>query len=714
MNNLSIISYATGAALFGILSLILLTGERGRVRKNALTFASVVSTVWLGLTAVAIYRDVSFLSYLLEPLRSYLWLLFLGFILRASVTDESLARQRFRGASLILAGFTVLLTMMVVFRFYAGPQGASIMDVDLLYAGFLLLSIIGLVLVEQIMRNAHVESRRAVKYLCIGMGVLFAYDFYLYSHALLFRGLDMATWEVRGFINAMVVPLLGVAIARDPNLSLHIFVSRRMVFHTTALLGTGLYLLAMGAGGYYIRTFGGEWGAVIQTIFLFGAGLILMVLLFSGRVRASLRVLINKHFFHYKYDYRDEWLKFIQTLSSGAPDDGHMHERAIHSLAEIIDSPGGILWMRDIGKRYTPVASWQMEVSDGYTVAADHPLIEFMASREWLIDLDEYERDPELYTRLVIPGWMDRLQRAWLVVPLIVHDSLIGFVVLARSPAQRHFNWEDSDLIKTAGRQAAVHLAQMESSHALAEAREFEACNRLSTYVMHDLKNLIAQLSLVVTNAARHKHNPQFMEDAINTVNNSVNKMNKLLVNLQSDTKPSHEVEGIELCGALAEVVATMSNGKPVPSLDCQVRGIPLKANPERFSAIIGHLIRNAQDATPDEGRVTVRLFGRGGRAIIEVQDTGTGMDKEFIKTRLFRPFDSTKGKAGMGIGVYEARDYVHKLGGDIEVISRVGEGTSFRIRLPISDVSENGVKFSKSTPDNNTDGRSYKEITGH
>ena len=163
MIQLSIISYAAGAVLFGILSLVLLTGERGRVRKNALTVAAIVSTIWLGLTAFAIYRDMSFLSYVLEPLRTFVWLLFLGFILRASVTDGKLARRRFRGARLILASFTVLLTMMVVFRILSGPEGASIMDVDLLYAGFLALSIIGLVLVEQIMRNAHVESRRAVK-----------------------------------------------------------------------------------------------------------------------------------------------------------------------------------------------------------------------------------------------------------------------------------------------------------------------------------------------------------------------------------------------------------------------------------------------------------------------------------------------------------------------------------------------------------------------
>ncbi|MDH3901348.1 MAG: PEP-CTERM system histidine kinase PrsK, partial [Gammaproteobacteria bacterium] len=371
--------------------------------------------------------------------------------------------------------------------------------------------------------------------------------------------------------------------------------------------------------------------------------------------------------------------------------------------------------IRQITNRYVPVASWQMEVSENDTVDEGHPLVQFMASREWLIDLDEFERDPELYNNLTVPGWLKQMSNAWLVVPLIVHDHMLGFIVLARSPAQHHFNWEDSDLIKTAGRQAAVHLAQLEASRSLAEAQQFEACNRLTAYVMHDLKNLIAQLSLVVTNASKHKNNPQFMEDAINTVDNSVQKMNRLLSHLRSDTLQSHEATpDIELCSVLGEVVETMSSGKPVPSLDCQAEGILLSANRERFGAIIGHIIRNAQDATPDDGRIMVRLFKRSDRAIIEVQDTGTGMDKEFIRKRLFRPFDSTKGKSGMGIGVYESRDYVNRLGGDIEVISRVGEGTTFRIRLPISDAGENDVKLNSEKQDTRSNGRNYKEIAGY
>ena len=684
MISLGILSYGTGTLLFLIMSLVLLTGQQGRSRKNALKFAAVVSTGWLGFTAVAIYYDVSFFSYLVEPVRSFSWLLFLGYILVSSVTDTRMAGRRLRKAILFAASYTTLLVMIVLYRLFAGPLATIFLGVDVLFAGLLLVAIAGLVLVEQIMRNSHVESRRAVKYLCIGLGVIFAYDFYLYSNALMFQTLDVTLWEARGFVNAMAVPVLGIAIARDPRLSLDIFVSRRMVFHTTALLGTGLYLLAMGVGGYYIRVYGGEWGTVVQAIFLFGAGLVLMVLLFSSRIRASLRVLINKHFFHYKYDYRDEWQRFIHTLSSGPPDD-RLRERAIHSLAEIIDSPGGALWMRSMD-RFVPVSSWQMKVADSDAVDRDHPLIAFMSEREWLIDIDEFERDPGLYGNLELPDWLRRMRRAWLVVPLIVHDHLLGFIVLSRSPAQSHFNWEDSDLVKTAARQVAVHLAQLEASQALAEAQQFEVRNRLTSYVMHDLKNLIAQLSLVVSNAAKHKGNPRFMEDAIVTVDNSVQKMNRLLEHLRSDTMQTTETGTVELCEMLGEVVQTMSNGRPVPKLDCQAVGLHSHADRDRCGAIIGHLIRNAQDATPDDGRVTVRLFKRADRAIIEVQDTGAGMDETFIRERLFRPFDSTKGKAGMGIGVYEARDYVHRAGGDLEVISRVGEGTTFRVRLPISD----------------------------
>lgn len=693
MNTVWLTSYLTGSIFFFSLTFILFTGKVGHTGKKILKIACAISVIWLALSALSVYQGTTFLPYLLEPARSFSWLYFLSYVLISSVTDKEVAKKRFRKSVSMLAAFSVFLCLIVIYSLFYGIYSVKIYGVSLLVAGFIVMPIVGLVLIEQIMRNAHVESRRAVKYLCIGLGLIFVYDFVFYSEALLFQRLDSTLGGMRGFVNALAVPVIGISIARDPRLSLDIFVSRQMVFHTTALFSAGIYLLAMGLGGYYIRVFGGEWGIVIQTIFLAGAGLLLMVLVFSGRLRANIKVLLNKHFFHYKYDYREEWLRFIQTLSSGQPD-YHLRERAIHSIAEIIDSPAGTLWMRHAGDQFVPVTSWQMEVDPECKIKADHPLIRFMESREWLIDLDEHGREPELYNYLEIPGWLSLMPRAWLVVPLIVHRHMLGFIVLVRSPAQHNFNWEDSDLIKIAGKQVAVHLAQLETSQALAESRQFEATNRLTSYVMHDLKNLIAQLSLVVSNASKHRANPKFMEDAITTVDNSVQKMNRLLAHLRSDPKSSPEDDVVEMCGLLGDVVKTMSNGRPIPSLDCQAEGILIVANEDRLAAVIGHLIRNSQDATPDSGAITVRLFKRGNHAIVEVQDTGEGMDEEFIKNRLFRPFDSTKGSTGMGIGVYEARDYIHKLGGDVDVISRLQEGTTFRLQFLVSDANQNNVKL--------------------
>jgi putative PEP-CTERM system histidine kinase len=352
----------------------------------------------------------------------------------------------------------------------------------------------------------------------------------------------------------------------------------------------------------------------------------------------------------------------------------------------MIDCPGGVLWMRRDNGRFEPEAQWQMDLEASVSEPSDSSLIRFLEIQKWVINLDEYQRDPGLYRSLgdlEMPKWLDAIPNAWLISPLILHDSLLGFVVLSRSPARhKHFNWEDSDLLKTSGSQAASYLAQHAISQALAEARQFEAFNRLSTYAVHDLKNLISQLSLVVSNAVRHRTNPLFIENVISTVENSVSKMNSLLTRLrdgvQSDAKKT-----VNLAKLLEEVVRDARSAKPVPVLECRVRDITMTVDRDRLASVMGHVIRNAQEATPEEGRVVVRLQNINGHAVVEVEDTGCGMDEDFIRARLFRPFQTTKGKSGMGIGAHEAREFVRSLGGDIHVESRPGEGTIFRILLP-------------------------------
>jgi putative PEP-CTERM system histidine kinase len=541
----------------------------------------------------------------------------------------------------------------------------------------LVLAVIGMVLVEQLYRNVAPQQRWMIKFLCLGLGAMFVCDFYLYSDALLFRRINDDIWVARGFVDALIVPVLAIATARNPRWSVDISVSRGIVFHSAAVLGCAVYLLVMAAAGYYVRYFGGNWGAVLQIAFVFAALQLLFMMLFSGALRARLQVFLSKNFFSHRYDYREEWLRFTSLLSEGEP--GQLRERSIQAIADLVHSPGGALWLLHEGAGYEHAASWNIPVS-AVTEPADSAFCGFLEKRQWVVDLEEYDERPAAYEALALPDWLRAIPRAWLVVPLILHERMLGFVVLQRSKAKINVNWEVRDLLKTGGRQAASYLAQLEANSALLVARQFESFNRMSAFVVHDLKNLVAQLSLVMSNSGKHKHNPQFQDDMIETVAHSVDKMKRLLFQLRG-----YSIEppaAVSLNEVLKEAIGAKSASSPVPRYEDDGAALSIVAHRSRLERILGHLIQNAVEATPPQGEVRVRLAPQGGAAIITISDSGCGMSEQFRRSRLFKPFESTK-PAGMGIGTYEAHQYVRELGGRIEVESREGVGSTFRVMLP-------------------------------
>jgi putative PEP-CTERM system histidine kinase len=679
------VGYGLAALLFVVLTLLLLTQWRGRPKGGYLLAATAVSAVWAGLNAYQIVDPVvpAPLLSAAEALRSFSWLYFLLVIL-----EPVAARSPAYGRALLGGRLLLVLLVAVVLLAPGGidplaEDAAQAPAGDLGLIAELLLAIAGMALVEQVLRNTPAERRWTIKYLCIGLGAVFVFDFYLYTDALLFRRVDREIWLARGVVNAMVVPLIAVAAARNPDWSLPLFVSRRAVLHTTAFFSAGVYMLLMALAGYYIKVYGGEWGAVLQTAFLFGAGVVLVALLFSGQLRARVKVLINKHFFNYRYDYREEWLRLIEILT-GRRSDQPLHERVIFAIGEIVESRGGLLWLCDEQGSCRLAARFNHPEVTLPPQSASEPLAVFMEERRWVVNLDEYESNPSLYGALTLPAWLGEVQDPWLIVPLMHNDRLRGFVVLMQSRAPQALNWENLDLLKTAGLQAASYLVLNQAAEALAEARQFEGFNRLSAFVMHDLKNLIAQLSLVATNAQRHKHNPEFVEDAVRTIENSVAKMNRLMAQLRTAIAPPG-AEAVDLGSLIAGVVASHQRQQPAPRFDNRAGVLQVRADPDRLSAVLGHVVQNAQDATPPTGRIEVTL-GRGeGQAIVTIRDTGTGMDETFVRERLFRPFDSTKGLTGMGIGAYECREFVKSLGGWVEVESMPGRGTSFVIGLPLA-----------------------------
>ena len=684
--NIAAISYGIGAAAYLALTLLLVTAWRGRLQGGLLLAASAISTLWCAAVVLfAIHRVPPFSALmLLEVLRDALWCLFLARLL--GLTREE-ARSSGRAVHLLIVSIFALcvgLAAIILINRYSGElQAVQSLSAGITVLGHTLLAVLALTLLHQVYRNTPYDQRWAIKFLYYGIGGLFVFDFYMYANALLFKQIDGVVWTTRGIINAMAVPLIMVSASRNPKWSLDVFVSRHVVFHTAALLGAGIYLLVMAAAGYYIRVYGGTWGGVAQIAFLSGAVILLIVLMQSTQLRARARVFLGKHFYKNRYDYREEWLRFTQRLSS-TTDGRELKVTIVRAIADIVESPGGVLWQREEGGRYVPVAADHASVDKVPTLAADDPLIGFMQARGWVVFADELARDSEAYEGLGFPAWLDSIADRWVVTPLMQGEDMVAFAVLRRSPTRRDLNWEDRDLLKTVGRQAASYLVLYQATDALAEARQFEAFNRLSAYVVHDLKNLVAQLDLVVANAKRHMHSPGFIEDAVETVGNASAKMSRLLGQLKKGRMETHASRAVSLAEVLETVVASRQAATPAPVLEPCADNLRVTAEPDRLAAVIEHLIQNAQEATPADGRVTVRARADDGWALVEVQDTGAGMDARFIAERLFKPFDTTKGNAGMGVGVYESREFVHALGGEIHVESEPRRGTLFRVRLPL------------------------------
>ncbi|WBS03216.1 PEP-CTERM system histidine kinase PrsK [Pseudoduganella sp. SL102] len=660
-------SYASAALAFVLLCVPLLTRWRGRPHTRLIAVACAVMAPWsIAMIGLAHGAVPVMAAELAELLRNATWTTVL-FAMLGQLRAPGGARRR--SGMLTFSAALYLLLLGATLAEAALPAG---LHFQVSVIGRVGVAVLGMLLIEQLYRNAGTQSRWAIKFACLGLGGIFAYDFYMYSDMLLFRELNGDLWIARGVVNALTAPLLALSLLRSASWTGQLAVSRRMLFHSAALIGSAIYLLTMSSAAYYLRFVGGSWGSLMQLVFLFGASILLAGILFSGSFRAWLKVFISKHFYRYNYDYRDEWLSFTRTLSHPGPGLG---ERTIQALAALVESPGGALWIRR-DARCEPAAHWHTAPPTAIE-PSDSPFCRFIEQKQWVVDLDE-----RVTGEPVLPQWLRAFPRAWLVVPLMLHGRLLGFTVLQQPRIPVALNWEVLDLLKVAGTQAASYLAQQEADNALMLARQFDSFNRLSTFVVHDLKNLVAQLSLLTANAEKHRDNPEFQRDMQDTVSYSVQKM-KLMLQKLSRTATTEHARPLAVDQVLAGAVALKAAFEPKPALHVGQSGLRVLADAERLERVLGHLIQNAIEATPRDGRVWVRVDGGEHAVMIEIGDTGQGMDEEFVRERLFKPFDSTK-SAGMGIGAFESREYIHELGGQLDVRSEPGRGTTFTVTLPL------------------------------
>ena len=683
MMDFGTLSHAAAGLAFIALTLLLAFSWKGAGVGMRFIVASGTSALWAALAIVAAHGGGLTMAVMFsaEMLRDAAWLIALTG-LAGGLLPRLLAG---------IAQWTCLALLLLVWtlQFIAPSLSPEPLAGLLMVPTGIMVAVAVLLVLEQIYRNSNSTGRYAFKFLAIGLGGVFAYDLFLYSQALLFKGIAEEFWNARGLVNAALVPLIAIAARRNSQWSLDVFVSRQAVLFTTSIFAVGIYLLLMALGGYYLQIVGGQWGIVANLLFVSGAVVVLAIVVMSGSVRRRLRVFVHKHFYRNKYDYRVEWLRFVETLSSAH---GKSMERSsLQAIAQVFESEAAVLYVRSpTAPQYVAAVAWPWSATEGHEpapVPAAHEFIAALCERRMVIDLREYREAPEFYQNLELPEGIDS-GRYRIITPLLEGETLRGFILLSEPPPPFDLTYEDRDLLLTMGRHVAVVLAQQESDQRLADVRQFETYHRLTAFMMHDLKNLVAQLDLLVRNSARHRANPQFVDDAFATVANAANRMGQLITQL-SGRDPERQAGPVDVRSVTEEAVRNCTDRDRAPLLlsspDAAVE-VSVLADRSRLVSVIEHVIRNAQDASRAQVPVQVAVRAAGGFVEVEVRDQGEGMTPEFVSSRLFKPFDSTKGSKGMGIGAYQVLEYARSLGGDVEVQSSRGTGTVFIVRLPRND----------------------------
>jgi putative PEP-CTERM system histidine kinase len=672
-------SYGVAALAYGVVAIIVLVSQPSNRRASLSASALAGSGVWATALTVLIARGgaVSPVAVVaLDAAHLFLWTV---------CVLSWLASRRTRvlwTPSLAAGAWAVVFSLPV---FSDSEWQSSV------YAALTAMGLVALLVVEQVYRNAQKEQRTSLGLLCGAVGAIAIIDVFVFSQAFLLGAPAPFFWQVRGILNAALLPLLVLGIRRQAEWHRRLFLSRHVVFYTASLLGVGSYLLMMGLVAYVIRAEQGEWSVWLELAFLVVAVGVLVFVLFSTGIRARFRAFLVKHFYRSKYDYRLEWLRLTQSLGESGNLQVLAH-RGLEAMARTVGSPRGDLWLAHNPGRYEWAASFGGDAPEQRLYEQQHPMVMFMASRLWVIDSEEYFTAPDRYDTAFGSPEDGILPDDAIVVPLDCQGALLGFVSLKKPPSAGRLNFEDHDILKTAGKQIAVVLAQSQALEQLAETRQFEAMNKMSTFLMHDLKNIIAQQQLVVSNAARFRQRPEFFDDAIATVRAGVERMRHVLEQLKGATL-SPGGGRTDVSKVLIEVRSHCADRQPVPSIQRSDQSLVVNMDCARLTSVLTHFVRNAQDATPADGVIRLETIKTGTDVWCEVSDTGCGMDPVFLRDRLFRPFDSTKGDQGMGIGAYQVREMVRAAGGDVEVTSTPNAGTVFRLRLPLASDSVRAVE---------------------
>lgn len=547
----------------------------------------------------------------------------------------------------------------------------------------LLVTIGALVLLHNLYGGAPREARPALRWPATGLAVLCAFDLNLYTVAYLSGSMPVEITAFRGLVAVGLVVCVGIWASGNRE-DLRLRPSRAVTFQTFSLIVIGAYLVAMVAVAQWLSYAGGDFARLIELGFLTLASAVALVVLPSSKMRGWLRVMLVKHLFQHRYDYREEWLRFARTMGNAGEEALPLGERAVHSFADVFQSPAGLLLTPGEQGELTLTARWNWPDIEVPGVAFPLGALEPFERIGYIADLDELREGRSSAARNVeVPAWLIDDARAWALIPLVHYERLVGMVVLARPQIARRFDWEDYDLLRVIGQQVASYLAENASQEALAESSRFEDFHRRIAFVMHDIKNLASQFSLLARNAELHADKPAFRADMLVTLRSSSDKLNALLARLSRYGNGG--VDRLEQISTAEVIASLMERFRDRPQVVLvESHDFVVTANRHSLEQVLVHLVQNALDASKADGLVFVSLVANGLNARFDVVDSGCGMSPEFVRNGLFKPFVSTK-SGGFGIGAFEARELVRAMRGRLDVESRVGLGSRFVVRVPLA-----------------------------
>ena len=669
MTALILWGHALAALAFGVLGIDQLRRPAHGWPKAALVTALFATAFW-GIAVAGIdARDIA--TRIGEGVRNIAWLGFMYALVR---------RGRAGGPAivavyLVAAGMACAVVALSVVAMLPLTDDGLFAVTQVRLAARMMGAVAALMLVHHLDSAASGTVRGRMKPVLVALGLMWSSDLVVAATVYASAGWPLPLIAARGFVMAAAGLLIGVAAQRQGEWNLTLSRAATMrALSVVAIIGyagvtVALTNLADGLAAPYARA--------VQTAIVFASTAALMTLLSTPWLRAWTKVKISKHLFRHRYDYRTEWQRFTTTL--GVPGDGAepLDRRIVKAIADLTDSPAGLLMVCD-GGGLGSAATWRWQGRGDASPA----LSQYLAASARIIELDVLRSGNAAADEAThVPEWMLAREDAWALVPLLHGSDLVGAILLARPPVDRALDWEDLDLLRVAGRQAASYLAEDRAHTALADAARFDEFNRRFAFIIHDIKNLVSGLTLVARNAERHADNPAFRADMVATLQDSAARMNALLARLSQHHQSAAEaVQPVDV-GALVQRAASARRAQH--RVTASGTGVAL-AQPGRLEQLLGHLLQNALEASAAGDVVAIEVGAIDGMVTIDVIDTGCGMSPAFVRDQLFRPFASSKA-AGFGIGAYEARQLAQGMGGSIDVTSEEGRGTRFRVSLPVA-----------------------------